>query len=62
MKMMPDINNKAFVRFEHVDFSYYGVQGEIHVINDMSFSIEKGSFTAIIGRNGSGKSTLAKKY
>lgn len=29
-------------------------------INNVSFEIEKGSFTAIIGRNGSGKSTLAK--
>ena len=26
----------------------------------MSFTVEKGSFTAIIGQNGSGKSTLAK--
>ncbi|MBQ6043275.1 MAG: energy-coupling factor transporter ATPase [Clostridia bacterium] len=30
------------------------------VINGVSLSIEKGSFTAIIGHNGSGKSTLAK--
>ena len=30
------------------------------VIDNVSFDIEKGSFTAIIGKNGSGKSTLAK--
>ncbi len=29
-------------------------------IDDISLDIEKGSFTAIIGKNGSGKSTLAK--
>ena len=30
------------------------------VIDDISFSIEKGKFVAILGHNGSGKSTLAK--
>lgn len=30
------------------------------IINDISFSIEKGSFVCILGHNGSGKSTLAK--
>ena len=29
-------------------------------IDDISFSIEKGSYTTIIGHNGSGKSTIAK--
>ena len=30
------------------------------VIDDISFSIEKGSFVCLLGHNGSGKSTLAK--
>lgn len=35
-------------------------QEVIKAINNVSINIERGSFTAIIGRNGSGKSTLAK--
>lgn len=32
----------------------------VHAVNHVSLDIEKGSFTAVIGKNGSGKSTLAK--
>ena len=33
-----------------------------NVIDGISLSIEKGSFTAVVGRNGSGKSTLARCF
>lgn len=36
-------------------------EGE-NVLDEIDFSVEKGSFTAILGRNGSGKSTLAKHF
>ncbi|MGL4454166.1 MAG: ABC transporter ATP-binding protein [Sarcina sp.] len=38
---------------------YYNVgENQVRAIDDISFSIEKGAFVAIIGRSGSGKSTL----
>lgn len=33
---------------------------DVPVLNDFNLSIERGSFTVILGHNGSGKSTLAK--
>lgn len=44
---------------ENLNFSYDKESGE-KVINDLSFSVEKGEYVAIIGHNGSGKSTLAR--
>jgi ATP-binding cassette subfamily B multidrug efflux pump len=43
------------VRFEHVHFSYDGVQA---VLDDIDFAVEPGQFVAIVGHTGSGKSTL----
>ena len=44
---------------ENVSFSYSEKET---VLKDINLTIEKGSFTAIIGCNGSGKSTLAKHF
>lgn len=45
------------INVEGLKFSY---DREIDAIKDVSFSIEEGSYTTIIGHNGSGKSTIAK--
>lgn len=52
------MSHKAFLRLEHVNFSYYSALGEIEVINNLNFSVEKGSFTALVGPSGCGKSTI----
>lgn len=44
------------VEFEHVDFAYPGA--EEAVLHDLTFTVEPGTTTAIIGSTGSGKTTL----
>ena len=48
------------IRIEDLVFEYQADDGNVRALDRISLSIEKGSFTSIIGRNGSGKSTLAK--
>jgi len=50
------------LRAENLSFSYPGDEDApaYPVLHNLSFAIEEGSFTAILGHNGSGKSTLAK--
>ena len=47
----------SLIELKDVGYSY---NGEQKAVDGISFSIEKGSYTTIIGHNGSGKSTLAK--
>ncbi len=49
------------IEAKNLCFSYKNEDGgALPVIKNISFSIERGSFVAILGHNGSGKSTLAK--
>lgn len=47
------------IRFKQVGFAYQaGTPFEMRALHDVSFSIEDGSYVAIIGHTGSGKSTI----
>jgi len=44
------------IEFDHVDFAYPGA--EEAVLHDVTFTVEPGTTTAVIGSTGSGKTTL----
>lgn len=51
-----------FIRVENLVFDYIKNEdgATFRAIDDVSFTVQRGSFTVVIGQNGSGKSTLAK--
>lgn len=52
-----ELNFYKSITFKNVSFTY-PARADIKVLDDISFSIKQGKFTAIIGKSGSGKSTL----
>ncbi len=50
--------DKPILRLDHVSFSYYSNLGEVKVLNDINFTVEKGAFAALVGPSGCGKSTI----
>lgn len=49
---------KKALEFKNVSFSYD--EGRTKAVDDISFSLEKGTKTALVGRSGGGKSTILK--
>lgn len=45
------------IHFDRVDFSY---EPNRQILHDLSFTVQAGTTTAIVGRSGAGKSTLAR--
>lgn len=50
----------SHIEMKNVTFSYDNGEEKHDVIKNFNLSIERGSFTVILGHNGSGKSTVAK--
>ena len=52
------------ISVEHLAYSYPGVDNTpgVTVFEDLSLTVEEGSFVAVLGGNGCGKSTLAKHF
>jgi NitT/TauT family transport system ATP-binding protein len=50
--------NNELLTFKNVSFRYHN--GTADVLRDVSLSLEKGSFTILVGASGCGKSTLIK--
>ena len=53
-----------FIEVKNVSFGYDNADDGARktVLNDVSFTVKKGEFVALLGHNGSGKSTLAKMF
>lgn len=52
----PDSGAQALVRLEHVNKHF----GDLHVLNDINMTVDRGEVVVVIGPSGSGKSTLCR--
>ena len=49
---------EQILNLQHISYTYHTLQGETLALSDISFSLKKGEFAAIVGPSGCGKSTL----
>ena len=48
--------NQPLIELKHVDKHY----GDLHVLNDINLSVDRGEVVVVIGPSGSGKSTMCR--
>ena len=55
---------QEMIRVDHLAYTYPGVDDTpgVAVFEDLSLTVDQGSFVAVLGGNGCGKSTLAKHF
>ena len=49
---------EPILELKNINYSYHTLDGETKALSDISFTLEPGSFTAVVGPSGCGKSTL----
>lgn len=49
---------EPILELKNINYAYHNMEGETKALTDISFSVEKGEFIAIVGPSGCGKSTL----